>query len=147
VIENPPEHPGRIVVAIDGSPSSSAALRWASRQADLTGTPLYAVIAWEIPSTYGYVPVVGALDWEHIACTTLEETIEKSLDIAQADRVHRQILRGHPAQVLLECAEDADLLVVGCRGHSEFTGFLLGSVSQYLVTHATIPVVVVHAER
>jgi nucleotide-binding universal stress UspA family protein len=134
------------VVAVDGSPSSAAALRWASRQADLTQAPLYAVIAWEIPATYGYVPVVGTLDWEDIARTTLEETIGKTLDTSEADRVHRQILRGHPAQVLLEVAEDADLLVVGCRGHGEFTGMLLGSVSQYLVTHAKAPVVVVHAE-
>lgn len=134
-------------MAVDGSPSSAAALQWASRQADLTGLPLDAVIAWEIPATYGYVPVVGTLDWEDIARKTLEETIEKSLDTAHADRVRRQILRGHPAQVLLESAADATLLVVGCRGHGEFTGFLLGSVSQYLVTHAQAPVVVVHEER
>lgn len=144
--ENTPVHPGRIVVAIDGSPSSAAALRWASRQADLTRTPLYAVIAWDIPATYGYVPVVGTLDWEGIARTTLEETIGKTLDTVEADRVHRLILRGHPAQVLREIAADADLLVVGCRGHGEFAGMLLGSVSQYLVTHVDAPVVVVHAQ-
>lgn len=139
--------PTGIVVAIDGSPSSAAALRWASRQAELTALPLHAVIVWEIPSTYGYVPVVGTLDWEGIARTTLAETIEKNLEAADADRVQRHLVRGHAAQVLLEITAGADLVVVGCRGHGEFTGMLLGSVSQYLVTHAAAPVVVVHAER
>jgi nucleotide-binding universal stress UspA family protein len=57
--------------------------------------------------------------------------------------VHRHVREGHPAQVLLDAGETAELLVVGNRGHGGFSGMLLGSVSQYLVTHAHCPVVVV----
>jgi nucleotide-binding universal stress UspA family protein len=53
------------------------------------------------------------------------------------------VLEGHPAPVLLELAKDADLLVVGSRGHGQFTGMLIGSVSEHVVSHASCPVVVV----
>jgi nucleotide-binding universal stress UspA family protein len=55
------------------------------------------------------------------------------------------IEEGHPALVLVGEARYADLLVVGNRGHGEFAGMLLGSVSEYCVTHASCPVVVVPA--
>jgi nucleotide-binding universal stress UspA family protein len=58
---------------------------------------------------------------------------------------------GHPAKVLLDAANGAELLVVGSRGHGTFAGILLGSVSQHCVQHAPCPVVVVpsrdHAEH
>jgi len=53
------------------------------------------------------------------------------------------VVEGHASQVLTETAEGADLLVVGSRGHGGFTGLLLGSVSEHVVTHAPCPVVVV----
>lgn len=59
------------------------------------------------------------------------------------DKVQTEIAYGHPAQVLVDATRDADLLVVGHRGHGAFTGMLLGSVSMYCVTNAACPVVVV----
>ncbi|HTK68097.1 MAG TPA: universal stress protein [Pseudonocardia sp.] len=132
-----------IVVAIDGSDSSIAALRWASRQAELTHSPLRAVYAWQVPQAYGYVPAIEPLTWDGIARSTLEEAIGKGLGADAAARVERLIVRGHPAQVLMDAAGDADLIVVGSRGRGGFAGLLLGSVSQYVVTHARCPVVVV----
>ncbi|MEU3985934.1 universal stress protein [Streptomyces sp. NPDC026672] len=57
-----------------------------------------------------------------------------------------QVVEGHPAAALTEAAKDAELLVVGSRGHGAFTGMLLGSVSHHCVHHATCPVLVVRAD-
>lgn len=62
-------------------------------------------------------------------------------------RVTEVVVAGHPAQRLIDEAEDADLLVVGSRGHGGFAGMLLGSVSQSVLTHSTRPVAVVRAPK
>jgi nucleotide-binding universal stress UspA family protein len=54
-----------------------------------------------------------------------------------------EAIEGNPARALLAASEDADLLVVGSRGHGAFVGALLGSVSHQVVAHARCPVVVV----
>jgi hypothetical protein len=74
---------------------------------------------------------------------------ERERDGHQRVEVSTRVLRGHPAQVRLEAATGADLLVLGSRGHGTFAGMLLGSVSQHCVQHAPCPVLVVpqHAER
>jgi len=53
------------------------------------------------------------------------------------------VVEGHPAEVLVEASSHADLLVVASRGHGQFGGMLLGSVSQHCATHAHCPVVIV----
>ncbi len=133
---------GRIVVGVDGSPASAEALSWAARQARLTGAALEAVTAWTYPMTYGF-PVIANVDWEHGARTVLTDAIHAVLG-DDAD-VLRRVVEGHAAQVLTEAAVGADLLVVGSRGHGGFTGLLLGSVSEHVVTHAPCPVVVVRS--
>ena len=139
--------PGRIVVGVDGSPSSAQALRWAITHARATGGEVHAVTAWLPPSVYAWGPgLPDDVDWSESCSTALEHTIKSTLDGADADRVQRHVVRGHPAQALLDQAAGADLLVVGCRGHGGFTGLLLGSVSQHVVAHAPCPVLVVHDE-
>ena len=133
----------RIVAGIDGSESSREALRWAVRQARLTGAEVHAVFAWQVPSAFGYVPEVQ-LDWEAEAGAELERTVKSALDPADLGLVHAELVRGHAAEVLLDASAGAELLVVGSRGHGGFTGLMLGSVSQFLVTHASCPVVVIH---
>lgn len=133
----------KIVVGVDGSNSSLKALRWAARQARLTGGELHAVHAWDVPSAYGYVPTIE-LDWAAEAAAELARAVKEALDPADARRVHAELVRGHGAEALMDAAADADVLVVGSRGHGGFAGLLLGSVSQFLVSHAECPVVVIH---
>ena len=133
----------RIVIGVDGSLASLQALRWAARQAELTGAELHAVTAWSIPTTYGWIPSVADYDWVGHAREVQDHAIREALDETRAGRVRRDIVEGHPARALLRCAAGADLLVVGSRGLGEFSGLLLGSVAQHVVAHAPCPVLVV----
>ena len=134
---------GKIVVGVDGSASSQQALRWAARQARLTGEGLHAVSVWDYPTG---ALVLEDIDWFGITSKTLDDAMTTSLDPEDADRVQRSVLRGYPVRVLLDAAADADLLVVGSRGRGGMVGMLLGSVSQNVVVNARCPVVVVRAD-
>jgi nucleotide-binding universal stress UspA family protein len=133
----------RIVVGVDGSPSSKAALRWAIRQAELTGGSVDAVTAWRYPATYGMAPVSEqVIDLEGNAKGILTEALAEVSTLAPRVIVRPRVTEGHAADVLLRAAREADLLVVGSRGHGGFTSALLGSVSLYCVIHARCPVLV-----
>ena len=136
---------GRIVVGVDGSPSSAAALRWAADQARLTGAEVHAVMTWEVPTNYSWAPMVPSSDFASDCNAYLVQTVKETLGDVDAPEVRCQALEGHPARRLVDAAEGADLLVVGSRGHGGFAGMLLGSVSQHVVGHAPCPVVVVRA--
>lgn len=132
----------RIVVGIDGSPASVDALRWAARQADLTGAAVEAVISWEYPSTSGMKFGSLDIDWAENARAALADALYVGLG-EDAGRVTGTVTRGHPAKVLVAAAQGADLLVVGSRGHVALPGRLLGSVSEHVAARASCPVVVV----
>jgi nucleotide-binding universal stress UspA family protein len=142
---------GRIVVGVDGSDQSRAALRWALRQAELTGAGVQAVIAWHYPvmaGGYGWAPV-SAVDWDdwgEIAAKTLAEVIADEADPAANVRISTSVVEGNAAQALLEAANGAELLVVGSRGHGGFTGAMLGSVSQHCAHLAPCPIVIVREQ-
>lgn len=135
------EH-GRIIVGVDGSPASVDAIRWAARQASLTGETLEAVICWTIPASYG-VAFGGedAIDWKQNAEQALEEALTDAIGDGAAS-VQRTVEQGHPSYVLVEASKRADLLVVGSRGHGGFVGLVLGSVSTHVVSHSACPVTV-----
>jgi nucleotide-binding universal stress UspA family protein len=137
----------RIVVGVDGSGSSASALRWAIRQAGLTGAAVDAVTAWHYPDTAASGMVAGgmvsACDFREIAEKIVADAVSTALDPASDVPVRARIAQGHAAQVLLGASAGASLLVVGSRGHGGFTEALLGSVSQHCVQHAPCPVVVV----
>jgi nucleotide-binding universal stress UspA family protein len=145
----------RIVVGVDGSRQSKAALRWALGQAELTGAVVEAINAWPVPVNTGFGPVecgwvAGGSEIDELK-KAAEEILNEALDEVReshpAITVHTRAAAGHPASILLKAAAGADLLVVGSRGHGGFVGALLGSVSQYCVHHATCPVVVIRGER
>ena len=142
---------GRIVVGVDGSESSRAALAWAVRQAALTGATVDAVHAWHIPVTYGYgygyAMVLPVPDLEKFAGRVIDKAVAEVADLASGVEIRAVTVEGNPARALLDAAKDADLLVVGSRGHGGFTEALLGSVSQHCVHHADCPVVVIRGGR
>ena len=142
----------RIVAGVDGSPSSVSALRWAIRQAGLTGATVDAVITWHYPVSaggYGWGPMgTGtAFDFKENAEKVLAEAISAACGPGGSLPVHARVVEGNPAQVLLDASDGADLLVVGSRGHGGFTEALLGSVGQHCVHHARCPVVVIRGQR
>ncbi len=139
---------GWIVVGVDGSESSKEALRWAARQARVTGAKVRAVMAWEYPTSFGWAPPYPTeFHPELDTRNALDATIEEVLGTDGAVEVESCVVEGRPATELLEAAKGADLLVVGCRGHGALTGMLLGSVSQHCMTHASCPVMVVHGHE
>jgi nucleotide-binding universal stress UspA family protein len=140
----------RIVAGVDGSASSLEALRWAIRQAELTGSSVDAVIAWQPPAGTGLewgVAMVDDTDYAELAAKTLADAIGTVADPASPVRVRPVVGKGNAAQVLLDVSADADLLVVGSRGHGGFASALLGSVSLHCTHHARCPVVVIRDAR
>ena len=136
-----------VVVGVDGSAPSRAALRWALDQARLTGVRLRAVIAWEVPAYTGW----GSMAYEDFGAAAGKLLSEAVHDVFGLDpptdvEVVETALPGHPAQVLIDQSAHAGLLVVGSRGHGGFAGTVLGSVSQLCAQHAHCPVVVVRGK-
>jgi nucleotide-binding universal stress UspA family protein len=140
-----------VVVGVDGSAESIAALGWASRYAAATGARVRAVHAWHYPAAFGIAP-----EGKAPASVTAEVEQRMRGDLAQAvaqvypDQAEGQVetaLRyGHPVEVLVDESKDASLLVVGHHGRSAFAGMLVGSVSIHCVTSAACPVVVVRGD-
>jgi nucleotide-binding universal stress UspA family protein len=137
----------RIVVGVDGSAASLAALRWAVDEARLRQADLDVVHAWMIPP-YGD-GLVGT--WAISASDELEQGAVAVVDhcLEQVDarglEVARHVSCSSPQAALLELAKDADVLVVGNRGRGDLQSLLLGSVSHFVVHHAPCPVLVVRA--
>jgi nucleotide-binding universal stress UspA family protein len=151
-----------VVVGVDGSTGAKAALRWALGEARLRNSPLRTVHAWTFGyiggSVEGYPYWGGSLgsytslgvdlnDLHRAAEDLLERAIADVGDETKGIEIERQVIQGSAAEVLVQAASPADLLVVGSRGHGGFTGLLLGSVSQQCVHHAQCPVVVVHSPK
>jgi nucleotide-binding universal stress UspA family protein len=133
-----------IVVGIDDSVAAKAALRFALGEARLRQASLRAVHAIGAFGSYASLAVdVSAA--HQAAQELLEEAISEVNGEGEDVEIDRRVVEGAPGAVLVEDSRDADLLVVGSRGHGGFAGLLLGSVSQQVAHHAECPVVIVRA--
>jgi nucleotide-binding universal stress UspA family protein len=154
-----------IVIGVDGSPSSVPALRWAADEARrVDGTVLRVIMASEPhypmrlldPAVPPATPLADfELEAESARVDRLDAVAEAEAELTMNKMLADVDLRGssvtvetlaicgQPAKVLLDAAANADLLVVGSRGRSGFTGLLLGSVSAGVAHHARCPVVIV----
>lgn len=140
----------RIVVGVDGSDGARRALEWAVAEARLRGARLVAVHTWEMPPlsmSAGPFDPPTALDPDLMQRVeaAAREVLDRELDAVDVSgvEVDKRVEPRNPADALLDAGREADLLVVGTRGHGGFTGLLLGSVSQQVSHHAPCPVVIV----
>jgi nucleotide-binding universal stress UspA family protein len=135
----------KVVVGVDGSPHSDAALRWALADAEKHGGEVTAVFAWQVP----FSSFPGLYDREALEKASMEFLIDKVSSIAPKPAVPLTplVAEGDPAQSLITAAKGADLLVLGTRGRSPLAGLLLGSVSQLCAAAAECPVVLIKAPK
>ena len=132
----------RIVVGVDGSDQSKAAMDWAIEESKLRKGEVRALTAWSFP----YVSDAMGTAWDYEifekdAQAILEAELERVKD--QGVNVSGRVVEGNPASALIDASRDADLVAVGSRGHGGFTGMLLGSVSHQTIHHAHCPVLVI----
>jgi nucleotide-binding universal stress UspA family protein len=142
---------GGIVVGVDRSEHAVDALRFALEEARYRGCGLIAVEVWDTPYLAEDVGESAAFLDEPAhqrAEMVLREQVEKALD-GQAPPEGTQVMTraGNPSEVLIQLGRDADLLVLGARGHGGFRYLLTGSVATQVVNHAPCPVVVVPTAR
>jgi nucleotide-binding universal stress UspA family protein len=136
-----------IVVGVDGSPGSRKALTWAAAEAARHGSELVVLNVWE----HTLLPPAGSVsvseryvpDPSQRTADDLLQVIKEELGDEPPVPVQPRVKQGRPAKVLIEESADADLLVVGPRGHGGFAGLVLGSVSQHVAAYAKCSVVVV----
>ncbi len=149
-----------IVVGADGSDLSKEALRWALEEGKLRGTPVVVIRAWEtpfVPPTMDPFPggpmpdgpmslgpmSLGPQEVRNSAEALLAASVAEVAGDEPGVEIESRAVEGHPAEILVDASQGAELLVLGSRGHGGFTGMLLGSVSQACVQHAHCPVVIV----
>jgi nucleotide-binding universal stress UspA family protein len=135
---------GRVLVAVDGSEPSKLALRWGAFLAASLGSGMEAMICWSWGSV-GYAPYPSNWDPAADARTIIDQALDSVFGAQHLPPDLKVTVReGYAAERLLAASAEADLLVLGSRGHGGFAGLLLGSVSGACTEHATCPVLVVH---
>lgn len=136
-----------IVVAVDGSDASRAAVRWAADTAVNQRKPLLVAAFWDLPvmalGSYGDA-VRAALQGD--AHNHMAEACQLVAGLVPDLAVTHGVYAGHPARGLIQMSEDAALIVMGARGLGRIGGALLGSVSAAVLGHAACPVAVVRED-
>lgn len=143
-----------ILVGVDGSEKSIRALEWASELATTLGAQIDVLIAWQTPFPVIELVSLGfdldLTEFNERPFEIAELRIEKVIKHVFGEvsphgppGITRIVSEGYPGLVLVEKSNEADLLVLGNRGHSPFVETLLGSVSQHCLAHAKCPVVII----
>jgi nucleotide-binding universal stress UspA family protein len=138
-----------IVVGLDQSESGMAALRWAERQARLTGAKLRIVHAWQLQAPEVFVAAIElreakAQDARARATQWIREILGDSPDVPAWTL---DVVEANPGLALVERSRNAGLLVIGTREHTGLRRLVAGSVSHYALSHAVCPVVAVPPQR
>ncbi|MFF4591198.1 universal stress protein [Streptomyces sp. NPDC001388] len=135
--------PRTVTVGVDGSPESLAAMRWAAREAERRDLPLHLVHAWDWQPQAQPVPDDAA--HRHWGGRVLREATEQLHALHPDLRITSEQVPRPPVTALLSASADADPLVIGSRGLSGLTGFLVGSVGLAVAAQTERPVVLVRS--
>lgn len=139
-----------ILVAVDGSEASTAAVRWAANTAMKRDVPLRLASSYTMPQ---FLYAEGMVPPQELFDELQAETLEKieaaravAREVAPDIKIGHTIAEGSPIDLLLEMSEEVTMIVMGSRGLGGFSGMVMGSVSAAVVSHAECPVVVVRAD-
>ncbi|MEZ5168382.1 MAG: universal stress protein [Acidimicrobiales bacterium] len=139
-------NPQKILVGVDNSDNARAALRWALDHSS-SADQIVALHVWHLPVTAGFEsmmldPAVFEAGAEELLAALLDDVAP---DATERSRIETRAVCGQTVAEILSQSADADLVVLGSRGHGGFAGLLLGSVTHSVVQHAIRPTVVVPA--
>lgn len=142
---------GPVVVGVDGTPHSMAAVRAGTREAVLRGVPLELVSAYLVPADLLVGPLAPPVDLRPAYVERAERVVGEAARTARTMGPHLEVrthvVEGVPTDAIAQVAgSTASLVVLGSRGHGRVLGPVLGSVSQSVLHRATGPVMVVHAQ-
>lgn len=129
---------GSIVVGVDGSALGDAALRFALTEAALRAARVVAVGAFRMR---GHTTAPEQQETEELVTAAVERARTATGSTADVSVV---VAPGYPAEVIVEAAADASLIVVGSRGRGDVRSMLLGSTSRAVLHQAARPVAVIH---
>jgi nucleotide-binding universal stress UspA family protein len=136
-----------IIVAMNGSEEAAASLEYAVQEAKIRGARLRLVSAWEVPSSILGSGVAGREmydDFRENAENIVAEAAERAAELDPSVEVETRVSKGQLGNVLLEESQDASMIVVARRAHRGLRELVLGSVARQTLSHAEIPVLVVH---
>ncbi|WP_068148391.1 universal stress protein [Rhodococcoides corynebacterioides] len=146
-----PSPDGPIVVGVDGSSASEAAIRWAFDESSRRSTDLVAVHAWTDVDAGAAAVRSGAYPSDDNLSRAEDSVLAESLagfsEHYPDVHVRREVFRDNPVRELLRESADAQMVVTGTRGRGGFTALMLGSTSRALIHRAAVPVVVVPPHR
>lgn len=139
-------HRNRIVVGVDGSPCSHAALQWAAAEAASHGAELVAIHAWRLPAVGlpGLSPPYEKEPFTAQARAIIDDAIAA---VPEASDATVEIVEGPILPALVAASESASMLVLGSHGRELVPGVMLGSVSHHVAMHAACPVVIIRLDH
>jgi nucleotide-binding universal stress UspA family protein len=142
-----------MLVAIDGSPASDAAVVWASREAVSRRTPITLmhvvapiIVGWPVGQLYSNMPEWQKDNAQHVI-DHARKTLAASLHESETPEVRTETVYASPVPTLIEASKDAWMIVVGSQGMDALGRLLLGSVSTALIQHAHCPVAVLRSDE
>lgn len=142
-----------VLVCVDGSTASDAAVAWATREATMRGLPIMlmhavppVVVGWPVGRLYGDMP-----DWQRDDAQQVidqaRKTLSAALGGAKPPEIRTDVIYSNAVSALIEASKDAWMIVAGSQGLGAMGRLLLGSVTTGLVHHAHCPVAVIHPEN